>query len=66
MKREKWSACGRKARHQDRASAGKKIRELKASGDWDGEPIKTYFCRFCGGWHIGHYDAALGEKGEKK
>lgn len=55
-----------KFQHVSREDAGKQIRDLKKSGAWDGLPIRTYFCRYCRAWHIGHYEKPAPQTTEGK
>jgi hypothetical protein len=54
-RRLRRKACGDKQRHADQAAAVKHIIQLKNSVRWNGNPIRSYRCTFCGGWHVGHY-----------
>ncbi len=51
-RRLRRNACGDKQRHADRTQAVRHLIELKRKG---AVSIRTYMCRFCHGWHVGHY-----------
>lgn len=44
-------SCAGKIRHPDTASAYAQVKSLLKSGKGR---LKSYHCRFCGGWHVGH------------
>jgi len=46
--------CGRKLRYSTKQRAAQAARRaLRERGEW----LHAYFCRRCGGWHIGHMPA---------
>lgn len=50
-----WWQCGRKLRYPTKRRAVQSAqRGLRERGEW----LHAYFCRHCGGWHIGHMSAS--------
>jgi hypothetical protein len=47
--RAQWGSCGKK-RHPSKGRAKNHARRLQSDTGYVGEP---YFCRACGGWHVG-------------
>lgn len=45
-------ACDGKIRHTDKRNSLKHLISLKKEG---GVNLNAYRCKFCKGWHIGHY-----------
>jgi hypothetical protein len=50
--RTKGRSCAGKRRHKTQQAAVKHQRALEAKG---GVRLNTYWCRHCGGWHVGHW-----------
>ena len=52
-KREKWrKSCKGKVRHECEEYADCHVRDLELKGE---KGIRSYYCPFCKGWHVGHY-----------
>lgn len=43
--------CGHKKRYENQTLAVKQLINLKRK---DNDRMRSYRCRFCGGWHVGH------------
>lgn len=50
-RRERRKQCQGKARHAIAKFARREARRLQQE---KGETVVPYYCRFCGGWHVGH------------
>lgn len=50
-RRLRRNACTGKVRHANIAGAYAHARELKKRG----EIVRPYYCKFCGGCHVGHF-----------
>lgn len=46
-------ACAGKQRHETQTEAVAHIIHLRQS--FPAERLRSYKCRFCGGWHVGHH-----------
>ena len=49
--------CIRKKRHPDAAGAKRHAHLLFKK---DAQYMRPYKCKFCGGWHVGHYAVGRG------
>ena len=56
---EQRRACYRKCRHTQEhfANIARSV-YFRDFGDW----LIVYRCRFCAGWHVGHYSEAVRER----
>ncbi|MDY7027968.1 MAG: hypothetical protein SVR04_06700 [Spirochaetota bacterium] len=45
-------SCEGKVRHESLEAAKIACREMRRQG----EIVRPYHCRFCGGYHVGHYN----------
>ena len=52
-RRQRRNACSGKQRHADQTAAVRHIISLKRTGDIG--YVRSYRCRFCSGWHVGHF-----------
>jgi len=51
MSRAEYKQCGKKTRYPDEADARKYAAHLSKVR---GYPIRAYYCKFCGGFHLTH------------
>jgi len=52
-KRALWRrSCKGKVRHECEQYADRHVRALEEQGE---KGIRSYYCPFCHGWHVGHY-----------
>lgn len=54
LRRVRRKQCQGKVRHPNPQAAYAHAASLKHKGDVTGF-INAYKCRFCGGWHVGHF-----------
>lgn len=52
-RRLRRKACGDKVRHPTQTAAVRHLIKLQRKDFARG--MRSYRCRWCGGWHVGHY-----------
>ena len=55
----RWAACRGKKRFDCRPVAWNAARRMRRRRS---TPVTSYYCRWCGGWHVGRRSRRRGEK----
>jgi len=59
------SGCRSKVRYSKARHATQRILQISQLSSRQGmDLLRTYHCRFCGGWHLGHLRSEAQGKGE--